>query len=208
MQRYRDFSPTAMDSKGLNGDEHGISDWYVVASVTRDEDSIRRSNFRVLQRDAERDGVDVETHTFNHWACGHFDLLLCRDDERGTAWAQSWADALADYPIADEDDHSMLEHDDKRESWESWARSDVVRIATRALDGVGIDVDNIGVDVDDLADMAERVDSYHDGDDEPGSYSSRETKRIAARVVKHVARWIKRPCDPRAVVRHMRGVAL
>lgn len=208
LQRYKDFAPTAMDAKGLNGEEHGISNWYVVACVTRDDDSVRRSNFRVLLRDAERDGVDVETHTFSHWGCGQFDLLLCRDDERGTAWATAWATALEDYPIADDDDHGMLEEDDRRESWESWARSDVVRIATRALDGVGIDVDSIGVDVDDLADMAEGVDSYRCGNDEPGSYSARETQRIAARVIKHVARWTCRPCDPRAVARHMRGVAL
>lgn len=209
LQRYKDFAPTAMDAKGLNGDEHGISYWYVVARMTRDDDSVRRSNFRVLQRDAERACVDVETHTFSHWACGHFDLLLCRDDDAGTAWATAWAKALADYPIADDDDHSMLKHDDKRESWESWARCAVVRIATRALDGVSIDVDSIGVDIDDLADMADGVDSYHsNGDDEPGSYSAREIERIAARVVKHAARWVRRPCDPRAVLRHMQGVAL
>lgn len=86
---------------------------------TRDSGLLEQSNASVLiarlEESSELSEDWRETHA-GHWACGWVDHLSFRvledDGETETEvyrWLSQWFDALADYPIADEEDFSRRE---------------------------------------------------------------------------------------------------
>lgn len=89
-----------------------VSVWFATPfMMTRDADALTESNFEVIRDDLQHispEGVDV--HHFSHWACGWYDRLYIRKDDAAQLRAvQAWINALADYPVADEDHFSELE---------------------------------------------------------------------------------------------------
>lgn len=115
MQRYKDYSPTPLDTRGLAMPDR--QEWLVMADQNRDSDALARSNFRTLVKDAEAKGVEHEVHRFGHWACGWFEILIVAPAHE--SWAQSWESALSDYPVASEEDYSELETEEAQAYWES-----------------------------------------------------------------------------------------
>jgi hypothetical protein len=88
--------------------------WYALPfSRTRDADAREESNFTVISNDLEtRFPETVQSHSFGHWACGWYERLYVRkDDVAAILAAQAWADALAGYPVADEEHCSELEYE-------------------------------------------------------------------------------------------------
>jgi hypothetical protein len=113
-------------------------------STHRDADILTQSNYAVITTDlGERFPEDTEIVRSSHWAVGWTEQLavrVLRDlPECEPAWTGArdprmcedyitdafralleWAEALEDYPVADEQDHSRREHEDALETLE-WA---------------------------------------------------------------------------------------
>jgi len=133
MKRYSEWSPSPHDTKGLNLPDR--QDWIVVPTIrARDSGPLDESNFAVALATlgGENAGEDengengmIETHSFNHWACGWFEIILAHPSRE--LEVQAIADRLENYPILDENDLSERELEAEGEGWESYARRDVTR---------------------------------------------------------------------------------
>lgn len=116
---------TPADYAGFNPVGH-----VVVATRTRDSDSLTRSNWEAARaRLAEAAGVDavpadaddqpVYDWRASHWACGWVEYLMVRPDAPQAVRdeAQAIADALEDYPALDEDAWSAIEYEEACDYW-------------------------------------------------------------------------------------------
>ena len=95
------------------GGERG--DWLVTFAQTRDSDQVERSNWRFITSGillAYPDDAAIES--MGHWAVGWVEYLLIRPGSPALKVMSDWADVLAIYPIADEEDYEKLvaEEDD------------------------------------------------------------------------------------------------
>jgi hypothetical protein len=120
MQTYGKFSPTSCDTAGLGCEDQ--QDWLVApVGLNRDSDALGRSNWRVVVKDIQShdngDQDDTAVHRFGHWACGWFELLLVRPDTAAAKCAEGWEGALADYPVADDEDLSLEEDEEAQVVW-------------------------------------------------------------------------------------------
>ena len=120
MQTYREYSPTSFDVKGLALDDR--QDWLVLeVSKTRDSEPRALSNFDATIKSLEAvdpDGDDHEEHSFNHWACGYFDIIIVRPGSKCETVGEEVEAALADYPILDDMDCSAREWEEHQTSIE------------------------------------------------------------------------------------------
>lgn len=104
-------------------------------------DSYARSNARVWGRNfADGEG------TWWRWHGQSIQSIAIRTlAYRNSTDVRKALDALADYPLLDDSDHSDLEHEDEQENWESWARSDfrreLVRVLASELSARGVEGD-------------------------------------------------------------------
>lgn len=80
----------------------------------RDSDALDRSNFAIVSADLrERFGDAVDTASFGHWGVGWIEEVIFDAGRPDVADAvQAWRDALADYPVADDEQFSQLEWED------------------------------------------------------------------------------------------------
>lgn len=106
---------------------------YCVMSITRDASNADLSNWYAMRRvlqdaGADIDDSDVEPRTApvytwraSHWACGWVEYLMIQPDASDAILyaAAEALDALADYPLLDDEDHSKREYDAICEAWES-----------------------------------------------------------------------------------------
>lgn len=123
-QRYRDFSPTGFDAKGLNLDDQ--QDW-LVAPVTRNRDSgaSEDSNFEALTAMLDDVDAEYETHSFGHWACGWFEIIIVNPEDGDALEVLGNAVcALADYPLLDDDDYDERVAVQVTEAWEYMSMRD------------------------------------------------------------------------------------
>ena len=119
LQRYKDFSPTGFDAKGLNADTYDIGQWYV-APVTRNRDSsdLAESNFASALKMLGNESETVQVHRFGHWACGWFEIILINPwSVQAVTAAQDIAGKLADYPVLNEEDYSQRQWDTVTTYW-------------------------------------------------------------------------------------------
>lgn len=119
MDRYRDWSPTPFDCKGLDLPDR--QDWVVVPVIrTRDTAILADSNFEFATKEFEKldpAGVDHENHCFTHWASGWFEILLVRPATPCHQAAAEIASALTNYTVLDEADLSQREDALANEVW-------------------------------------------------------------------------------------------
>jgi len=134
---YAQFKPTGFDPAGL-----GLPDqqsWLVApCTLNRDSDQLTQSNWYAqlaAVEEADPSGDDYETHQFNHWGCGWFEVLLVRPGSAAAAVCEELAERLADYPVLDEEDLSRLESEAYYECWEQFAREDFVTELRRKFSG-------------------------------------------------------------------------
>jgi len=113
MQTYSEFQPTGFDTRGLNADQHGIGEFFVLPCMrTRDSDVLEESNFQSALDTLGGESETVQVHRFGHWGPGWYELILIDpNDAKAVAAAEDIEAALADYPILDEDDHSRREYE-------------------------------------------------------------------------------------------------
>lgn len=60
---------------------------------------------------------DYEVHRFGHWACGWLEIILVRPGTPCAQEAEECENALADYPVLNDSDHSELEHEEAQKTW-------------------------------------------------------------------------------------------
>jgi hypothetical protein len=114
MKRYRDWSPTKFDTRGLGLTYQ--SDWFVAPVIhTRDSDALEESNFSVALQLLGDESENVEVFRFNHWACGWFEIILIRPETEAASVGEDVEARLQDYPVLDEMDWSMREHENEEE---------------------------------------------------------------------------------------------
>lgn len=118
MKKYKDFSPTQFDSKGLSGEYHGISKFLVApCAQTRDSDCLERANFDALLKALGGESKSVQVHRFGHWANGWFELILISPKaKKKIKIADDIEAGLADYPVVDDALYSQYESE---ENWQS-----------------------------------------------------------------------------------------
>lgn len=140
MKTYREFRPTGFDPSGLGLPDR--QDWILApVSRTRDSGCLARSNWEVLTGElrstfgAEGEDSGWEIHRFGHWGPGWFEIILL-DPSRPelVAWAEDWARALADYPVASDNHYSELEWNETCEAWERASLRDRIEAIGRAGD--------------------------------------------------------------------------
>lgn len=99
-------------------------DWWVAAGQHRDSDVTERSNFRVMTRRLEAiEASACAVEREDHWAVGWVEHLLVNphSKKKGALRRQILAmhQAVEEYPILDETDHSELENQDCEETWQN-----------------------------------------------------------------------------------------
>lgn len=114
---------------------HERDHWLIVLGRNRDSDILANSNFECALEELGSESEDVEVHSFGHWACGWFELILiCPGPRKVVATAEDIRKRLEDYPILDESDYSEREYESYCEQWESRGRSDFVQKILNAFD--------------------------------------------------------------------------
>ena len=98
-----------------------FDDHYIAYGQNRDSDALRRSNFTCfLEELGGEDGDRVMVVRQGHWAVGWIELLMIRkDNDEALETADDILDALADYPVVNEEHFSELEWNEAQEYWES-----------------------------------------------------------------------------------------
>jgi len=138
---YGDWSPTSFDSRGLNdypgGSMEGRSGWRVLpVNRNRDNESdpLTASNWAAAieaLKEVDPDGADHEAHSFNHWACGWFKIILVRPDTDAARIAGELTCALESYPVLDEEAFGAAEVEQAEEAWRWLDTRDRIRTCAR-----------------------------------------------------------------------------
>lgn len=114
LKPLRDWSPTALDCRGLGCDESNDGGaWLVVASHTPKTAGMRdTSNWETLQELLQEPDPDCNDHVileFGHWATD-VDVLIVRPGSEAHRAAELAVAALANYPVLDESDYSERQY--------------------------------------------------------------------------------------------------
>ena len=118
MQRYKEYSPTAVDTPGLLGDHHNISEYWVVPTGrNRDSGILEESNFEAALEILGGESENVQVHSFGHWACGWLEIILVAPDTPEAEKAHEIESSLENYPVLDEMDYSEREYEAMQEYW-------------------------------------------------------------------------------------------
>ena len=125
-------------------DAHNYSgptpDGYAVLTRTRDSRILEQSNFdaalyRLRDAATKADAPSsVDIHRCSHWGCGWLETIVVAPDAPAPVIAEAEAivEALASYPILDDDDCSQRETEACRELWEGADCRERMRMAERA----------------------------------------------------------------------------
>ena len=111
LQEYRNFRPSQFDVKGLGPAR--IQKMYVAPCGTnRDADVLQRANWETQNEILLAADDNCEIHSFGHWACGWFEILLIPDGSPAIAEAEKIKADLDIYPVLSDDKLSELEMED------------------------------------------------------------------------------------------------
>lgn len=106
-------------------------DWFQVISKSRDSKIIEESNFRATLKALKKiseDGIIIETA--RHWGCGWIEtLIIDPSNEKLVREATEILNALADYPIVDDEDFSNLEREKLEAYWNRMPAKDRIALA-------------------------------------------------------------------------------
>lgn len=127
---YAKQATTKPEDFGYWGSDDMFKTWgFTNIDQSRDSDILTKSNFKYITEDLMGNlSDDFRIETYNHWAVGSVDRLVCRvyEEDRKTIalpfiMAMQWLDKLDDYPVADEDSYQEMMHLDNIESLDFWA---------------------------------------------------------------------------------------
>jgi hypothetical protein len=131
IEKYAKQATTKPEDFGYWGSDDMFKTWgFTNIDQSRDSDVLTKSNFKYITE--ELMGIfpdDYRIETYNHWAVGSVDRLVCRvydDDDvkiisSSFYLAMEWLDKLDDYPVADENSYGEMLHLDNIENLDFWA---------------------------------------------------------------------------------------
>jgi hypothetical protein len=133
MRKYKDWRPTQFDSKGLNGEENGISDFLVLpVSQNRDSGIFQRCNFKVALDMLGGESDNVQVHRFGHWGPGWFEIILVNPaDPKSLKIAEGIESKFENYPLLNEDVFSEMEFQEINDYWAGLRTADRVDYCKR-----------------------------------------------------------------------------
>lgn len=116
MKQYKNFQPTGFNSKdlALRDQQH----WLVLYLIkTRDSELLEKHNFDTALKELKGESKDCEVCLFNHWGCGHFEIILINPENKELVTiAESIESSLADYPVLDESGYEEKEYNAQLET--------------------------------------------------------------------------------------------
>jgi hypothetical protein len=131
IEKYAEMATEKPQDFGYWGNSDMFDTWgFTNIDQNRDSDPLEKANFKYITE--ELMGLfpeDYRIETYNHWAVGSVDRLVCRVYEDDTDkkviassfyLAMEWLDKLDDYPVADEDTYNKMIDDDNIDSIDFW----------------------------------------------------------------------------------------
>lgn len=131
IEKYAKQATTKPEDFGYWGSEDMFNTWgFTNIDQNRDSDVLEKANFKFITE--ELMGLfpeDYRIETYNHWAVGSVDRLVCRVYEEDTDkkviassfyLAMEWLDKLDDYPVADEQTYDIMIDNDNIDSIDFW----------------------------------------------------------------------------------------
>lgn len=114
MKKYKNWSPTIYDTKGLILKEK--QEWFVAPVIkTRDASNLEKCNYEYLYDKLEEIDPDQETwedFNFNHWACGWFDIIIVKPETEAFLICEEIESILEDDMCLDHDRLSELDEEE------------------------------------------------------------------------------------------------
>ena len=129
IEKYAKQATTKPEDFGYWGSEDMFDTWgFTNIDQNRDSDPLEKANFKYITEDLMGSfPEDYRIESYNHWAVGSVDRLVCRiyEEDRKTialpfVLAMEWLDKLDEYPVADEDTYDKMIDDDNVDSIEFW----------------------------------------------------------------------------------------
>ena len=131
IEKYAKMATEKPQDFGYWGNSDMFDTWgFTKIDQNRDSDPLEKANFKYITE--ELMGLfpeDYRIETYNHWAVGSVDRLVCRVYEDDTDkkviassfyLAMEWLDKLDDYPVADEETYSKFIDGDNIDSIDFW----------------------------------------------------------------------------------------
>jgi len=127
MKRLKEWNPTAWDNKSNYLGDRARFHWFVAPVIlTRDADLLEQSNFETVKKELEGE-KGVEIHSFGHWACGYYDIILIHPWRKDiVARCEEIEEQLYSYPVLDEDHLMELEAEEEIRCWELYGRENFI----------------------------------------------------------------------------------
>jgi hypothetical protein len=131
IEKYAKMATEKPQDFGYWGNSDMFDTWgFTNIDQNRDSDPLERANFKFITEELMAIFPDdYRIETYNHWAVGSVDRLVCRVYEDDTDkkviassfyLAMEWLDKLDDYPVADEETYSKFIDDDNIDSIDFW----------------------------------------------------------------------------------------
>ena len=109
------------------------AEYFVAYGQHRDSDSVTRSNFRSILSQLGGESETVLVLRDSHWAVGWVEAIYVHESNTVRCEiADKIREALEDYPLVDESDHSELEWNEAADYWASCSVRERVDWITRA----------------------------------------------------------------------------
>jgi len=131
IEKYAKQATTKPEDFGYWGSEDMFDTWgFTNIDQNRDSDVLEKANFKYITEELMAIFPDdYRIETYNHWAVGSVDRLVCRVYEEDTDkkviassfyLAMEWLDKLDDYPVADEQTYDIMIDNDNIDSIDFW----------------------------------------------------------------------------------------
>lgn len=131
IEKYAKMATEKPQDFGYWGSSDMFDTWgFTNIDQNRDSDVLEKANFKYITEELMAIYPDdYRIETYNHWAVGSVDRLVCRVYEDDTDkkviassfyLAMEWLDKLDDYPVADEETYGKMIDDDNIDSIDFW----------------------------------------------------------------------------------------
>lgn len=134
---FEQFIKKAQWQRADNYSGPDMSEYLTGPSHTRDSDHMAESNFQTALEmlGGEDEDAGVEVHRFGHWACGWFEQIMVRTDNKQAAQElYKIYQALEDYPLLDDSDYSERQY----EAQQDYARGEQKSLAEALVMQLGL----------------------------------------------------------------------
>jgi hypothetical protein len=110
-----------------------LSDYYMGPAIGYEKEPLEVSNFNVALKMLGGEGNGVLVGSFGGFGGGYEQIFVHKDAADKVAILEDIENKLQNYPVLDDDDYSEREMEAQRESYESWAKPDALRIIDEEL---------------------------------------------------------------------------